>query len=262
MDSGAAAVAQAGALLTQGRELLGEPPTSRGRGEPVGEPPVQPTTHPGEPTTSPTKQAAARPTGEPTPESTAEPSTPTATGRLPSHPNRPPSNQPWAPPRIPQPQTLDLSAIGDTLDIATRTPLPNLGPLGAGHGHGGSGRPGRAQCLTNTFDIWPRSGDALGIDTDGDPQRSEPEHPGHGDRPGAGGGGAGTAPGGCLPEPAGARSSSTPSREISWTSLSAPSPCPSGCGPLWRGRPLRRARARGHAAAGRGPGIALYATGG
>ncbi len=129
VDNGAAAIAQAGTLLTQAQELLGQftQPAAPAT-EPVVEPPLQPTTQPlVEPTPSPTKQATAQPTSEPSPQSTNQPI------------NKPTPQSP-----IPNPQTLDLSAIGlGTVDLGA---LSNV-------------------VLTDTFDI-AAIGQALGIDTE------------------------------------------------------------------------------------------------
>ncbi|MBP8109707.1 MAG: hypothetical protein KAZ38_18980, partial [Caldilineaceae bacterium] len=113
VDNGAAAIAQAGALLTQGQDLLNQftQPTPAPGTDPVVEPTVQPTAPPpSEPTTAPTKQAAAQPTLEPTAQSTNQPiNTPTV---------QPTPQSPLPTPQSPLPQTLDLSAIGlGTIDL-------------------------------------------------------------------------------------------------------------------------------------------------
>ncbi len=166
VDSGAAAIAQAGALLTQGQDLLGQftQPAPAPQAEPVVEPPVQPTTQPlGEPTTSPTKQAAAQPTGEPTPQSTNQQAPPPADCRPTKQAAVQPTVEPT--PQSPMPQTLDLPAIGNALGIDPSTILSQTLDLSAiGLGTIDLGALSSA-VLTDTFDI-AAIGNALGIDTE------------------------------------------------------------------------------------------------
>ena len=127
-------------------------------------------------------------------------------------------------------------ALDPTLDL----PASGSGPGSRGAGQcvvGGQPRPGRG-------------GSGVGHRRERDPQRRQPEHPGHGDRPRAGAGGAGTAPGGCLPQPTGRGAAQRQAGRCAGR-LHRPHPrALPGARHRGAGRPLGCAQAGGHAAAG------------